>query len=826
MFGGADSRKDTPRQSQPATLSRIPRPIGQKPEYRRVDQRVVRPYHSKVAPTMARVSVAAPEHHHKSGLIPSTLKVQVSPDTDDIEAFLREKLNLQGVDHIKLTLFNNGQPVSFGQFKGGGVYLLTVEADPELEPELAGLVDDIHYQMADNYQPVAFSSLYTDHGQDSLTGQLKNVASGHCPAGVIDITSIWDTSQNIIQHCPDLESRIIPSPSGQGYQLIFWRKDSAAAQLAVDNYIDRQKSLGKQAEMELYLGTNREQVAANQKILQLQARKLLVGGDESWDQELQRLTRQEAARHGDHRDGAGVSTTERLEVFGERPEERIFGGHSMGKIIEKHTEYYPVSDRVHLENSVFLKQTLPRKMDSMLAPWQKRLARPMPKTRYGIEYQVKELLKQARKMEEELNRWYLSLKKLSPVEKEELEITNSALQSEYKLLLQVLIDPETVSCAIKGMNWNQAMEFKRLGYRLHPEVTQLSELNDQRLDKSHTPHQLRAGGSHTVYLIRYLSPDGTVEERVYKPVDTRDRSRWRGVIEEEMYLNPDCPFFTLRNMAAEKVSTAIGFPDLVPKIEFTEHEHQLGLTMTLAPGKDAADAVSDGDIEKMSKEAYWEMCCQINRLEWLDALCIQPDRHGRNYMVDPATGQVTGVDNDIGFSPNPDIVRASVDQSSNTEFSVGARIGFPLLVDRATLDGLRKLDIDKLTVEMGPLLSRKELAAMKQRYLQLLEHAEGLEQQGLCVEDWPSWVDPAMGVPADEYQMLVEKKTELFHTMYKAKAEAAVALDTLMATQGVSPTEEKRMQLQLQKTVWTNLVKSMEVAWEHSYLGELLRLRY
>ena len=48
---------------------------------------------------------------------------------------------------------------------------------------------------------------------------------------------------------------------------------------------------------------------------------------------------------------------------------------------------------------------------------------------------------------------------------------------------------------------------------------------------------------------------------------------------------------------------------------------------------------------------------QLNQLEWLDALCAEPDRHPGNMIFDNKS--VTGIDNDICLYPFPDIIESS-----------------------------------------------------------------------------------------------------------------------------------------------------------------------
>ncbi|CAM3565887.1 hypothetical protein [Parendozoicomonas haliclonae] len=810
----------------PEVKSRIPRPVDQKPEHRRLDQRSVRPHNEGVQQNnkprlqfhpMARMAVTAPEHYQASGKIPAQLNVTVPPGTTNIESFVRKNLGVpEDIDHLQFTLLKNGQGASVEQLKAGGIFELTIESDPDVVTALGDLIE-VGYQPKANYQPVPFSERYRKNDLESLSDQIGAVNGGQCPAGIIDISSPWVEGLDLVALSPDLSAEIVPSDTEGGLQLVFWRADSDAAYIAVEKYKAQQEALVRQAQQELYLGTPVEQVKDNQKILQLQARKRLVGGDQSWDRELERLSKADIQKRSLPVQDATITTEERLEAFGQKPEERVVDGRSLKQCVDNHADLLSIPDRKKLEQSGFLGQKLPEKIDELLAPWHKRLERPMPKTRYGIEARVKELSAQMEKINDSFSSWSDQQKNLSILEKIELRAVRDSLRRERNLLLQVMNDPGAVGCANNGMSWNQAMEFKRLGYQLQPDVTRLSKLNDQQLDPKSPPTKLGSGGINTVYHMNYLTPEGDKVVRVFKPIATRDDTRWSEIVGEDRYLNPDCPFFTMRNMAAEKTSTALGFVDLVPDIEFVEHKQQMGLVMTMASGLTGYDAVKQNKIHTMDRDLYWQMCSELNRLEWLDALCAQPDRHTCNYMIDPETGQVIGIDNDVGFSPNPDIVRESEDKSSSDKYSGGARTGFPLLIDQAVLEGLRSLDIDALVVELEPLLSREELAALKERYVKLLEHAEGLAESGLCVEDWETWEDPTLNMAADQYQLEAQRSAEAFTTMYEDDAE--YWKDELTKS---GWTDSEKEQLQARYTTMDNLAQSMKVAKEHSYLGRLL----
>ena len=118
------------------------------------------------------------------------------------------------------------------------------------------------------------------------------------------------------------------------------------------------------------------------------------------------------------------------------------------------------------------------------------------------------------------------------------------------------------------------------------------------------------------------------------------------------------------NLAASDVAGAMGMRELLPTASAGSFEGRFGLFMGRAPGRTARDIVNGADSTKegicneLRAHNKGALACanlqrELCRLEWLDLLSGQVDRHPDNYMVDidalSGNVRVTGIDNDAAF---------------------------------------------------------------------------------------------------------------------------------------------------------------------------------
>ena len=180
-------------------------------------------------------------------------------------------------------------------------------------------------------------------------------------------------------------------------------------------------------------------------------------------------------------------------------------------------------------------------------------------------------------------------------------------------------------------------------------------LDDSRLVSSKT---LGAGNANTVSLVTY----GDGKERVFKP-----ESPGR-VGMESLFLSKDYAAgqqVANLNLAVQDAASALDADDVMPKCSVGCHDGQYGLFMEKAPGVDpeefnagkkAPGCLSRNDVDELPPERLTQVAGNLmrglNRLEWLDLVAGQGDRHGHNYFVairPDLSVSVKGIDNDQSF---------------------------------------------------------------------------------------------------------------------------------------------------------------------------------
>ncbi len=193
---------------------------------------------------------------------------------------------------------------------------------------------------------------------------------------------------------------------------------------------------------------------------------------------------------------------------------------------------------------------------------------------------------------------------------------------------------------------------------VEPEVDDRNAVSSKELGK---------GGLNTVTLVKYN--DGT--ERVFKP----EAAGRIGVT--RMPLLSDMPMsvqLTTLNLATMRTARAFGLEDTVVKTTAGVHDGQYGLFMEKAKGVSAAKFTRTKTVESLANSGEYtlkdidelkktnpgearritgELMRQTTRLEWLDILAGQGDRHCENFFVHVGKDgnvSVKGIDNDTAFS--------------------------------------------------------------------------------------------------------------------------------------------------------------------------------
>ena len=309
-------------------------------------------------------------------------------------------------------------------------------------------------------------------------------------------------------------------------------------------------------------------------------------------------------------------------------------------------------------------------------------------------------------------------------------------------------------------------------------------INKDTIIKNFHPNNLKNPGmkklgeglDNIVYKGVYSTPHGDVP-MVYKKENT-DGSIGTA---EELGINEDNPQFGCRNIASYKTAQMLKF-DVIPRTEFTIHDNELGIVMELAPGtsilKDEridltheklgeqfsqADAKQIKALKKQHefkevevdrstnpitvtgikvKETKFDiseptLLREMTKLQLLDGLCAQGDRHARNYFInknDNGTYSVKGIDNDESFGKNimkPNGIAYSSNEKSSRHGFRGVRL--PPYIDSEMKDSILALKPEDLEREVGELLTPSELDAMKSRLQVMQDAVKKKEQRGRVI---------------------------------------------------------------------------------------------
>lgn len=330
---------------------------------------------------------------------------------------------------------------------------------------------------------------------------------------------------------------------------------------------------------------------------------------------------------------------------------------------------------------------------------------------------------------------------------------------------------------------------------------------------------LGSGATATVYKGQFQLANGQQFQGVFKaeapPKVPPPASLFIGI-------DKDMPNYALRSVATFKLDQKLGF-GLVPPTELVLHEGKLGTVMGMAQGK---SPLVDGDwtyplspqelqvvrnnpgaLKQLAAHYGWKemrlendqvrvvnshqqpnvdennkmymetvkqdtvldidmtdpvLRMELTRLQWLDALTGQVDRHGHNYFVNKGLDghlHVTAIDNDLSFGKNT--VHADQVNNAPTRESGARRPDpggmalkggkLPQVVDRQTYTALMHLTNQDLQAELGGLLTPEEVQATESRLNDIQLHLAHLARTGRVVDDVQDWSGPdvstLLGVP-------------------------------------------------------------------------------
>lgn len=243
------------------------------------------------------------------------------------------------------------------------------------------------------------------------------------------------------------------------------------------------------------------------------------------------------------------------------------------------------------------------------------------------------------------------------------------------------------------------------------------------------PKKLGSGACNTVYSVELSKPDGSKFDGVFKPLSKEEM----GLVAEATGIPFDNPQIAMRNLATVDCAKALGF-DVVPETNVAVlkpspgEDPQVGLVMERASGKPAKETPS-------TTLARSDAIREMTKLQLLDHLTGQGDRHNNNYFVDvrpDGSVKVTGIDNDQCFGKN--LKDPAGIRWTGTADCVFRGTDLPPVVDTEMATAINKLAPDDLRQMLGDKLSQDEVNASIQRLDGMKKHIAGLESQGRIIE--------------------------------------------------------------------------------------------
>jgi hypothetical protein len=241
--------------------------------------------------------------------------------------------------------------------------------------------------------------------------------------------------------------------------------------------------------------------------------------------------------------------------------------------------------------------------------------------------------------------------------------------------------------------------------------------------------EIGSGAAHTVSKGSY-TVGGEAQFRVHKGDDEVlvHPNGGRFGAPSKLKLDQTNPRLLERSVFTAKLDKELGF-NVCVGTDFATHHDQIGLVMELAQGTTAADAyVVEDNPARAQKE--------LLKLQLLDILTGQADRHHSNYMVQTnEQGQVLGVkgiDSDFCMGPEPHDILGIVGENAVH------LPGLPPVVDTEMALAVRRLTPEKLQELCGDFFDDDTIEAAKSRLTQLKSHIDVLETRE-CVIPPDQW---------------------------------------------------------------------------------------
>ena len=210
--------------------------------------------------------------------------------------------------------------------------------------------------------------------------------------------------------------------------------------------------------------------------------------------------------------------------------------------------------------------------------------------------------------------------------------------------------------------------------------------------------------------------------------------------EARVGIGPIDPNYGARAVAMYRIDQLLG-ANVTAKAEFAVHEGKLGTVTESAKGKRAVD-VSFALSGEQKKQQPGTVSADdpvlqraMNKLQLLDVLCGQLDRHQGNWVIDAdeKTGEVkgvTGIDLDMAFGSEMHGIESSEGGGSENY------LGMPSIVDQEFGNRLLEISETDIRSTLKGLLSESEINATISRFTKVQAKVRELKDQGKLTATW------------------------------------------------------------------------------------------
>ena len=312
--------------------------------------------------------------------------------------------------------------------------------------------------------------------------------------------------------------------------------------------------------------------------------------------------------------------------------------------------------------------------------------------------------------------------------------------------------------AARPVSWGLALQFRRLGLNIGAGVATGAGQGKEVISST----KLGEGAFNSVYKLEFK--DGGVG--VFKPGNLLDlASRGRPAVSGLAGIPELQPRYEARNIASTRLDELLG-AGLLVKTEFHEHNGSMGILMEQVQGKSMEEFVEHQESIKGKKHDFpMAVHRDVNRMQLLDALTGQLDRHDLNVMVETDSAGdyvgLKGIDNDTSFGADPgyneldDFRNWAYDVAlwntlGKNQFDIFATAnnsGLPPVADAGLAAKIMAPDFaGKARSSVEGLLTAEETERLGERIQQVQDHLRGLERKGMLVSNWDSG-NTAGGVP-------------------------------------------------------------------------------